>query len=113
LLILLLFSPFPRKAFFQKKKEKKKAIQGALAKPKGNGISPAGWRTKKQTTAPLCRSLLAVLTANATMRAQLGWLFFLLLKKAVSLSTCAIQMVGGLKAREWQVPACRIMNLPG
>ncbi|WP_214071891.1 hypothetical protein [Mucilaginibacter sp. dw_454] len=81
MLILLLFRPFPLKSFFQKKKEKKKAIQGALAKPKGNGISPLGGAPKKQTPAPLCRSLLAVFTAIAAMRAQLGWLFFLLLKK--------------------------------
>jgi len=48
LLILLLFRPFPLKSFFQKKKEKKKAIQGALVKPKGNGISPLGGAPKNK-----------------------------------------------------------------
>jgi len=48
LLILLLFRPFPIKSFFQKKKEKKKAIQGALAKTKGNGISPLGGAPKNK-----------------------------------------------------------------
>jgi hypothetical protein len=53
-------SPLSPKSFFQKKKEKKKANKGASAKPKGNGISPAGWRNhKQQQHAPLCRSLLA------------------------------------------------------
>jgi hypothetical protein len=41
-------SPVSPKSFFQKKKEKKKAIQGALAKTKGNGISPLGGAPKNK-----------------------------------------------------------------
>jgi hypothetical protein len=56
--LFLLFVRLSVCVFFKRKREKRKQKIEPAQKPKGNGISPEGWKSEERAFT-LCRSLLA------------------------------------------------------